>query len=116
MIDVSSIRTAESVRRWLDSRAGLWGPSSLSDDLINDLIDVLGQFCEMAGQEPDAMIDECLRPTPDSESYMLRTRARRRYIDEIARFEQQTGSRKLANVARSFFIHNGVAMNPPILQ
>ncbi|GAB4336153.1 MAG: hypothetical protein Kow0010_23890 [Dehalococcoidia bacterium] len=111
VVSVPAIRTAESVRRWLESRAGLWGPASVSDDLV----ETLARFCEDLGLEPDEMIDECLRPTPDSEAYVLRTRARRRYMEEIEKFEERTGSRKLANVVRSFFIHNGVAMNPTIL-
>lgn len=107
-----AIRSAESVRRWIESRAGLWGSASVSDELV----ETLARFCEEVGQGPDEMIGECLRPAPDSEAFMLRTRARRRYMEEIAKFEERTGSRRLANVVRSFFIHNGVAMNPPILQ
>lgn len=102
----------ESVRRWLESRAGLWGIRSINDDLL----EWLERFCREVDKEPDALIDECLRPATDSDSLVLRTRARRRYIDAIERFEQETASRAAANVVRSFFIHNGVAMNPTVLR
>ncbi len=46
---------------------------------------------------------------------MLRTRARRQYLDLIEQFEARSKSRDQANVARSFLIHNGIAMNPGIL-
>ena len=36
-------------------------------------------------------------------------------VDLIEEFEQREGSRQRANYVRSFFIHNGVAMNPNIL-
>lgn len=102
----------ESVRRWFDSRAGLWGPGSSDDGLL----DWLEQFCTKVERQPNELIDECLRAATDSDSLVLRTRARRRYIDAIAQFELDNASRDAANVVRSFFIHNGVAMNPTVLR
>lgn len=111
-MDESTIRQSESVQRWLESRAGLWGPDGVDPSLLPGLL----RFCEFAGKEPDAMIDECLRPKGEGGTFMLRTRARRAFIDLIEAYERQVGSRSLANVARSFFIHNGVAMNPTVLR
>ncbi len=110
-IDIGQVRDCDSTHRWLSSRLGLWGRHSITDDLI----DTLARFCQAVGKTPDGMIDDCLKPGKDREVFTLRTRARRQYMDQIERFEGDTGSRDQANVVRSFFIHNGVAMNPSIL-
>lgn len=100
-----------SVQRWFSSRQGLWGRLSVTDDLA----ETLARFCQAVGKTPAGMINDCLRPGKDREVFTLRTRARRQYVDQIERFEVEAGSRDDANVVRSFFIHNGVAMNPSIL-
>ncbi len=110
-IDAADVRNADSTRRWLSSRQDLWGASSNSDALI----DTLTSFCQFAGKSPDEMIDDCLRPGKTGETLTLRTRARRQYIELIEQFEAATRSRDQGNVARSFLIHNGIAMNPGIL-
>jgi hypothetical protein len=113
-MNATAIHTAEATRRWLASRVVLWGEDTekgKSDPLLATLAD----FCERAGKSPDEIIDECLRRATEGGPFVLRTRARRRYIDLIAEYEADTGSREQANVVRSFFIHNGVAMNPSVL-
>ncbi|MFN8618352.1 MAG: hypothetical protein U0837_14760 [Dehalococcoidia bacterium] len=110
-IDEGLVRSSESVHRWMASRLGLWGRSSVTENLV----ETLAVFCNSLGLTPDEMIDDCLKPGKDREVFTLRTKARRKYIDEIDRFELASGSRDEANIVRSFFIHNGVAMNPSIL-
>jgi hypothetical protein len=113
-MDATSLRTSESVRRWLASRLVFWGGAA-NKGKEEQLLSTLASFCETAQKSPDEMIDECLRRSTEGGPFVLRTRARRGYIDLIAKFEEQTGSRDTANVVRSFFIHNGVAMNPSVL-
>ncbi len=110
-VDIALVRDSESTRRWMASRLGLWGRASVTDDLP----ETLARFCEIVGKTPDEMIDDCLKPGKGGEVLTLRTRARRQYIGQIEQFEADSGSRDQANVVRSFFIHNGVAMNPSIL-
>jgi len=110
-IDVGLVRGSESVHRWMASRLDLWGRASVTENLL----ETLAVFCNSMGMTPDEMIDDCLKPGKDRDVFTLRTRARRKYIDEIDRFEAARGSRDEANIVRSFFIHNGVAMNPSIL-
>jgi len=109
-----AVRTSESTRRWLASRTALWG-TGVDAGKAEELLSTLASFCEKVGKTPDEMIDECLRRSSEGGPFVLRTRARRGYIDLIAKFEEDTGSRDTANVVRSFFIHNGVAMNPSVL-
>jgi hypothetical protein len=113
-MDNEGVRTAESTRRWLASRAVLWG-SAANKGKEEELIATLAAFCESVQKSPDGMIDECLRRSTEGGPFVLRTRARREYIGLIGKFEEETGSRDTANVIRSFFIHNGVAMNPSVL-
>ncbi len=110
-IDEAEVRNSESTHRWLASRLDLWGPKSLDDTLV----ETLAQFCERVGKTPDQIIDDCLKPGKDRDTFVLRTRARREYMEQVERFEADTGSRDRANIVRSFLIHNGVAMNPSIL-
>ena len=110
-IDMAQVRDSESVHRWFSSRLGLWGRGAVDDNLLPTLV----EFCEVVGKTPDEMIDDCLKPGKDREVFTLRTRARRTYMDQIERFEAESRSRDKGNVVRSFFIHNGVAMNPSIL-
>ncbi len=117
-VSVSEMRNQESVKRWMASRVQLWGATrrslwgSVGDN--EGLLETLSRFCEAVGKDPDAMIDDCLQPAKEGEGLMLRMRARREYVSRIEQFESSTG-REAANVVRSFFIHNGVAMNPSIL-
>jgi hypothetical protein len=110
-IDIVDVRNAESTRRWLSSRQDLWGASANSDALI----ETLTSFCQFAGKSPDEMVDDCLKPGKTGETLTLRTRARRQYMDLIEQFEASSKSRDQGNIARSFLIHNGIAMNPGIL-
>ncbi len=109
--DIATVRNAESTGRWLASRLDLWGPKSVTDDLI----ETLSRFCARVAKTPDEIIDDCLKPGKDRDTLVLRTRARREYMEHIEHFEAETGSRDEANIVRSFLIHNGVAMNPSLL-
>lgn len=111
MVEIADIRSAESVHRWLTSRLELWGAKSVHDGLL----ETLARFCEDTGKGPDEMVGDCLRPGKDRDTFVLRTRARREYMERIEQFESSAGSRAEGNIVRSFFIHNGVAMNPSIL-
>lgn len=110
-IDIDEARNSETARRWLASLLDLWGPSGVRPGLVETLVD----FCAVVEKTPDEMIGECLRAKADGDTFVLRTRARKQFMEQIEQFEARTGSRDEANVVRSFFIHNGVAMNPNVL-
>ncbi len=110
-IGIEDVRSNESTRRWFASLLDLWGPSGVRPGLGETLLN----FCTIVGKSPDDIIDECLRAKSGGDTFVLRTRARKQFMEQIEQFEAKTGSRDTANVVRSFFIHNGVAMNPSIL-
>jgi hypothetical protein len=102
---VSGLGNYETVQRWLRSAR------FAADDPRLGLLD---EFCALTGQNPDKMIAECLKLVQDGQ-FRLRGLTRRRYVERIEEFEQARGGRAHGNVIRSFFIHNGVPIQPPIL-
>lgn len=101
-----------TVRQWFGSFQKFWRSGPPPPEWL-DTMEKFVAFCETT---PDDIIEEVLKPQPRGEGLMLRTRARRKYIQLIDDFEAAEGSRDIANVVRSFMIHNGVAMSPGILE
>jgi hypothetical protein len=117
-VDKASLKSSEAVQRWFASRALFWRSRSRPVNRAGEdekLLETLAQFCEFVGKDPDTLINECLEPAKEGQGLLMRMRQRRQVVEEIERFEAKTDSREEANVVRSFFIHNGVAMNPGIL-
>lgn len=109
--ETPSLEQTRSVDQWRKSFAEFWRGGRLDEEALP----TLGRFIEFCGMSADEMIDDVLRTSEGSTQLVLRTSARRKYVDLIEEFEQREGSRQRANYVRSFFIHNGVAMNPNIL-
>jgi hypothetical protein len=112
-----SISGQATVRNWVRS-AGIEGKE--------DRLELLALFCAQVERAPDEMIDDCLRAMPstisnqgtaleDEAQLKLRYKVRRRYVDSIDEFEATHRGRAHGNVIRSFFIHNGIPIQPPIL-
>jgi nitroreductase len=110
--ELAELAGAATVRTWFSSYQESWQAPIPKRDALQ----ALQKFVQLAGLEPDAIIDDVLRTAPSGEGLVLRTRARRKYMQLIEQFEQQEGSRTQANYVRSFMIHNGVAMNPAALK
>ena len=110
-VNLGPIRDYASVGEWRKSVSKFWRATPPPDDWL----ETLEAFCRFAGTNPDAIIDEILSPAPTGEGLLLRTRARRKWVELIDEFEGYVGREK-ANHVRSFVIHNGVAMNPSILR
>lgn len=101
----------QSVADWGQSFRNFWRIEGPPPEW-KEALERFASFCEA---EPDDIIDEVLKPAPTGDGLLLRTRARRKYIQLINEFEAQE-SRSTANGVRSFMIHNGVAMTPTILR
>ena len=110
-VNLGPIRDYASVGEWRKSVSKFWRATPPPDDWL----ETLEAFCRFAGTNPDAIIDEILSPAPTGEGLLLRTRARRKWVELIDEFEGYVGREK-ANHVRSFVIHNGVAMNPSVLR
>jgi hypothetical protein len=115
--DAATIADQATVRNWVRS-AKIEGKP--------DRLELLALFCMEVDRGPDDMIDDCLRAMPstisnqgtaleDEAQLKLRYKVRRRYVDSIDEFEATHRGRSHGNVIRSFFIHNGVPIQPPIL-
>jgi nitroreductase len=110
-VNLAPLEEYTTVRDWAFSFSNFWRAPAPAMEAHA----ALEQFCRFCGSEPDAIIDEILRPEPSGEGLQLRTRARRKWVEIIDDFEGHVG-RERANYVRSFMIHNGVAMNPSILR
>jgi hypothetical protein len=93
-----------TVKRWLNS-AHLKDPAGRLEDLQ--------RFTVLVDRTPDQMIDECLRLVQGGQ-FKLKGKTRRQFVERIDEYEEIHG-RFHGNAIRSFFIHNGVPIQPPIL-
>src|SRR5690349_10711492 len=99
------ISTYHTVKTWMGS-AGF--------DESDERLALLSEFCDLVERNPDEMISECLRVVQEGQ-FKLRGKTRRHYVERIDEFEDAHRGRAHGNVIRSFFIHNGVPIQPPIL-
>jgi hypothetical protein len=101
-----------TVRKWLEAHARHWNRSAEEVERRQKL-EVLRRYCEMAERDPDALVANLFRQTPQgTRIWLKRRRAEMARIDEfegIASGEQRAG-REAGNTIRSFFIHNGVSL------
>lgn len=110
-IDLEALDQYQSVQQWRASFARFWHGGEPEPAAF----DALARFVAVNNVSPDEIIEAVLR-SKEGGDLMLRTRARRKWMGLIQEFEDAEGSRDAANGVRSFMIHNGVAMNPPILR
>lgn len=89
-----------------------WIHSAHFDDPAPRL-EQLEAFCTRIERTPDEMIEDCLKLVQEGQ-FKLKGKTRRRYVEEIEAFEGVDGRRR-GNVIRSFFIHNGIPIQPPII-
>lgn len=116
--DVEALDDYSSVKQWRSSFARFWRGGEPEPAAF----EALARFVAVNNVSPDEIIESVLR-AEGADRFMLRTRARRKWMGLIREFEDDEGSRDAANGGRdaangvrSFMIHNGVAMNPPILR
>ncbi len=102
MNDLSSYTT---VQTWM---------RSAHFEIEDPRITLLAGFCELVQRNPDEMISECLSIVQAGQ-FKLRGKTRRGYVEQIEAFEIEHGGRVQGNIIRSFFIHNGIPIQPPIL-
>jgi hypothetical protein len=102
---METIRDYQTVRTWLAS-ARIAEPDSK--------VELLREFCERLERNPDEMIEDCLRLVQEGQ-FKLKGKTRRRYVEQIEEFEGGVEGRRRGNVIRSFFIHNGIPIQPPII-
>lgn len=102
---MDAIGDYQTVRTWLSS-ARIAEPHAK--------VELLREFCERLERNPDEMVEDCLRLVQEGQ-FKLRGKTRRRYVEQIEEFEGGVEGRRRGNVIRSFFIHNGIPIQPPII-
>lgn len=103
------IEQYETARQWAAGLREQWG----EDIDMTSRYAALERFCELTGQDPDAMIAACTREVESGKR--IRVKARREYSEKIAEFQESVegnARQQMAagNLIRSFFIHNGIFM------
>src|SRR6266404_828061 len=78
-------------------------------------VELLSDFCDRLELNPDEMIADCLKLVQEGQ-FKLKGKTRRRYVEQIEEFEGGVEGRRRGNVVRSFFIHNGIPIQPPIIK
>lgn len=102
---MAEITSYETVQRWVRS-------SKMTDQ--ERKLALLAEFVVRVEQTPDGMVADCLSLVQEGQ-FKLKGKTRRRYVEQIEEFENEHGGRPQGNVIRSFFIHNGIPIQPPIL-
>ena len=102
---MTEITLYETVQRWVRS-------SKMTDQ--ERKLALLAEFVGRVERTPDEMIGDCLHLVQEGQ-FKLKGKTRRRYVEQIEEFEDAHGGRPQGNVIRSFFIHNGIPIQPPIL-
>jgi hypothetical protein len=111
---VDEVGAFASIQRWLEAHGSHWSRTAAEAERLRKL-EVMRRYCEFAERDPDALVGNLLRQTPTgARIWLKRRRAEMARIDEfeamVAPDDPRSG-RETANVVRSFFIHNGVALS-----
>jgi hypothetical protein len=106
---VPDISDCATVQQWARGLKEQWG----EEPDMQQRYQVLQQFADFTGTDPDTMIAECTREVDSGKR--IRIKGRRQYSEKIAEFQSTiVGSpreqSRAANQVRSFFIHNGIFM------
>jgi hypothetical protein len=99
-----------AVKTWRSGLKAQWGEEPAD---FSDRVALLERFCDLAGRDPDVMIEDCTREVDSGKR--IRIKARREYSEKIAEFQASSAGDaraqgRVGNVIRSFFIHNGIFM------
>jgi len=111
---VDEVAGYASIQRWLEAHGSHWSRTAADADRLRRL-EVMRRYCEFADRDPDALVGNLFRQTPTgTRIWLKRRRVEMARIDEfeamVAAGDTRAG-RETANVVRSFFIHNGVALS-----
>jgi len=98
----------DTVKTWGEGLRKQWGGDPLAEE--PEMVDALRDFCDFAGEDPDAIIAKLFRIRKEDGERVLSVKWRRHYADKVKEFRTQgdgNNQRRGADVL-SFMIHNGV--------
>lgn len=108
-------RDYETIGVWREGLAKKWGGDPLAEEPAK--LDRLMEFCEFAGKNPDELVDFCFLRRKATGERFGSVKRREELIAQLRAFRDARGlsgmaGRRLASDILSFFIHNGVLVNP----
>ena len=95
----SDMREYRSIQLWMDTVGSMFG---LSEAEWDSRLQVLRQFCESEGKDPDEVIAEARGDRAGKIDYMRRLK---RFVKTLT--PNPTLAHDYENIIRSFFINNG---------
>lgn len=108
-------RDCKTVEAWRQGLAQKWGGDPLAEE--PQKLDTLLEFCEFVGKDPDELVDFCFLRRKATGERFGSVKRREELIAQLRAFRDARGltgmaGRRLASDILSFFIHNGVLVNP----
>ncbi|MGH7857398.1 MAG: hypothetical protein ACREQY_08710 [Candidatus Binatia bacterium] len=99
----------ESVKAWRESLRRQWGGDPLAED--PSMVQVLGEFCDFVGEEPDAIVGKCFRIRRSDGERVLSVKWRTHYAEKVKEFRARASGaegRQRGAAVLGFLIHNGI--------
>ncbi len=109
----------ESVATWREGLREQWGGDPLADE--PGKLETLSEFCERIEKNPDELVAFCFLRRRETGEMFGSVKRREEIVELLQRFRAKSGrtgsaAQKLVNDVLSFLIHNGVLINPGMVQ
>jgi hypothetical protein len=109
------IQDYESTATWRDGLRQQWGGDPLAEE--PEKLRALAAFCEFSGKDPDELVAFCFLRRKATGERFASVKRRQALAEQLRAFRDaaqlsQAESRRMVSNVLSFFIHNGVLMNP----
>ncbi len=109
----------ESVATWREGLREQWGGDPLADE--PGKLETLSEFCERIEKNPDELVAFCFLRRRETGEMFGSVKRREKVVELLQGFRAKSGrtgsaAQKLVNDVLSFLIHNGVLINPGMVQ
>jgi len=108
-------RDDKAIEIWRDGLREKWGGDPLAEE--PQKLERLLEFCEFVGKSPDELVDFCFLRRKATGDRFGSVKRREELIGQLRAFRDARGltgmaGRRLVSDVLSFFIYNGVLINP----
>jgi hypothetical protein len=113
-----ALASYDSVLRWKEGLARQWGGDPLAEE--PEKLEHLRRFLEHFGKDPDEAVAFCFLRRKETGERFASAKRREALVAEIRAFRdsaEETGlaARRLTSSVLSFFIHNGLLIDPAMI-
>ena len=109
----------ESILAWRKGLGAQWGGDPLAEE--PEKLKTLNAFCNQVEMTPDELVAFCFLRRRETGERFGSVKRREEVVEQLQGFRAKSGltgiaARKLVNDVLSFLIHNGVLINPGMIQ